>query len=437
MPRIFYNDGEELIYEDLNAETAVLEKELYERVIYQMLQQTDNAFFGNSFLVEFIGSVNLSVQPGLGFQTDNTQSDPESTKRPIFSSSAIPVTLSAPDSVHDRIDLIVVKNIRNTSQTETRNYKDPITSTITTQSFTTETDWGANIQVVAGTPGNVPVAPSTPSGFLVLAQVYVTAVTGVADQSAITDERQMMPIGGNIVVNSSAFNRAPQSTTQILQTVLSSFDGYLTHGLQTYTDFVDQGSVPSLPASGNYRFYSKGGVLYTIAHDGTISPIGSGSGGGGGGANWNPAAGSSPLQSVENNEMVWLFSQSDQGNQQLTLFVKVPQGYISGRQIFMYLGQYSPSTSDTQLLITTANLIRKNLDAVSSSANQHGSTNSALTNTLANQYMQGVFDLTDNVGKINGFNVSPGDLIRVNLVRGTCTDTNDIRFIPSATEVEF
>lgn len=435
MPRKFYNDGQEIIFEDLNAESSLLESELYERVIWEMLQRTDNAFFQGSFSATYVSGVTLNLIAGLGFQTDNTQVDPEPKKRPLYLSSASLQTLASPDSSHDRIDLICVKSLRVNSDTETRNYKDPISSAISAQSFVVETDWGADIQIVAGTPGVSPTVPATPSGYLPIASLLVHAVTGLGGQGDITDLRNLMPIGGAISVNSSTFNRAPASSSESLQVVLAAFDAYLTNGLQGYTDYVVQGSDPAAPASGNLRFYVKGGVAFFKDSSSVVTPLGSGGGGGGGGANWNGVPGTTPLTDSENGEKVWLFQSG--GGQKLTLFVRVPSSYIIGRQITAFIGEYSPSTSGTILLASIASLVRQGVDAAGSTANQRTSTNTALTNTVANMYRQTLLDLTDASGKINSFSVSPGDLIRVDLSRGSDTDTADIRFIPSATEVKF
>jgi hypothetical protein len=437
-PRTNYSDGQEIINQDLNADTARLELELYERVIYQLLQSTDNAFFGASLGINFVGSTSLSASPGLGFQTDNTQVDPEPKKRPIWLASPASITLSSPDASHDRIDLICVQNQRVNAVTQARNYKDPISSVISSVNFVTETDWGANIQVVAGTPSITPVAPAAPAGFLVLAQVLVHAVTGVGSQADITDMRSLMPVGSSTPINTLAFNRAPQSANESLQVVLAAFDAYLTAGLQTYTDLVDQGVDPAVPASGNYRIYSKSGVLYAKSHAGVVTPIGSGGGGGGGGANWNANDGIAPLEDdSEMGEKVWNFAKG--AGQKLTLIVKVPQGYLVGRQILMYLGQYTPTadSTSTQLLQTTTSLVRQGVDSIKSTANQRISTNSPIVCTAVPfQYQQATLDLTDSSGHVNGFAVSPGDILRVDLVRGTDTDTADLRFIPSSTEVK-
>lgn len=435
-PRRNYNDGQEIIYQDLDAETSVLELELYDRVIHELLQRVDSGFFSTSFQTTFVSSTSVSVANGLGMQLDNTQVDPEPLHRLIYQATSSTQNIVAPDTVHDRIDLICVKSARVASATDSRNYKDPVSLAISTQSFTVETDWSSTISVVTGTPGISPAVPSLPSGYLLLAQVYVHAVSGIASQSDITDERSLLPIAGNSIINTIGFNRAPVSTTEALAAILSSFDGYLTNGYQHYTDYDNLNADPSQPGTGKDRFYIKNGLAYLRNSAGTVTPIGSG-GGGGGGANWVAAPGTAPLQANENGELVWLFDAVDAGAQFLNLFVKVPASYISGRPINLYIGEYSPSASGTILLSSIAYLIRQNLDAVTSIANSQVSGNSALTNSVASQYRLVELPLTNSTGMINGFNASPGDLILVVLQRGTDTDTNSIRFIPSATEITF
>jgi hypothetical protein len=157
--------------------------------------------------------------------------------------------------------------------------------------------------------------------------------------------------------------------------------------------------------------------------------------GGVAGATWRGAAGTSPVETEENGEKVWLFEAG--GASKLTLFLKVPQSYIAGKQISIYIAEYSPSAANTQLLSSTSYLIRRNTDAVDSVANSRASTNVALVNTVANQYRQATLDVTTADGKINAVAVSAGDLIRVDLSRGADTDAADVRFIPSATEIKF
>ena len=162
-----------------------------------------------------------------------------------------------------------------------------------------------------------------------------------------------------------------------------------------------------------------------------------GGAGGGAGAQWNAPDGEAPIQEEENGDRVYKYEPAGNTDQRLVLFLKVPQLYVAGSQINCYIGQYSPAASGTQLLVASTYLIRKNTDAISSVTNLHSSTNTAITNTVANQYREVALDLTDSSGEINSVAVSAGDLLRIELRRGTDTDTEEVRFVPSATEPSF
>jgi hypothetical protein len=300
--------------------------------------------------------------------------------------------------------------------------------------FDVETDWEAELLAVAGTPSVTPVVPATPSGYIKLAEVLVSAVTGVASGAAITDTRTLMPVGGDVKLNTLGKLRVTAGAAVPLSTLITDIDALLRQGYLNYTDFDVLGSAPANPAAGRVRMYQEGGVFYFKDNAGAVTPIGSGAGGGGSAA-WSDTGALAPLSDTENGEKVFLYESG--ASQTLTLFVKVPQGYLAGRQIVMYLGQYSPSASGTQLLQSVAYLVRKNVDAITSVANSHSSGNSALTNTVANQYREATCPLTNGAGQINGFSVQPGDIVKVVLSRGTDTDAADIRFLPSSTEIKF
>jgi hypothetical protein len=171
-----------------------------------------------------------------------------------------------------------------------------------------------------------------------------------------------------------------------------------------------------------------------------MAVIRSGSGGGGGGGMvWHPLDGSGPAAVEENGELTYQFA--DTLTQKLRVFMKVPTSYSAGSLIKLKVAQYSPGVSSgTMLFTTTATLIRVAIDAVSSVTNQRVSTNTAITvSATANRYEEAICDLTDATGHINAVAVSHGDIILIEITRNTAVDTdvNDIRFLPSATEVTF
>jgi hypothetical protein len=114
----------------------------------------------------------------------------------------------------------------------------------------------------------------------------------------------------------------------------------------------------------------------------------------------------------------------DGADVQLDSFIKVPDSYQTGTPIIMVLGLYSPSASGTMKMKSTTYLIRNNIDAVSSVANSYASTNTALTNTVADRARKTNLDLTNSVGAINSIVVQPGDLLHVVLTRDYANDTD-------------
>jgi hypothetical protein len=179
-------------------------------------------------------------------------------------------------------------------------------------------------------------------------------------------------------------------------------------------------------------------TLTQVGND--ISVAASGGGGGGAGAAWNPDPGGAPLDDVENGEQVWLYDNSPEDPPQLlNLTVKVPDTYVAGTQINMKVGTYTASTTNTHKVEATTTLIRTGTDAISSTTNQHASTNAGIANAApADRLNLTTIDLTDGSGEINAVAVSAGDVLKIALERDTTdSDTAQIRFIPSLTEVSF
>jgi hypothetical protein len=196
-------------------------------------------------------------------------------------------------------------------------------------------------------------------------------------------------------------------------------------------------------ALGELAINTNDGKLFLLRDNGTQTVVEVGGGGGGSvptrlGGVWQPVLGQGPIDSFEYDEQVLLFAQG--AGQSAVLFVRVPSNYVSGSQIRLRLSHYSPgATNNFRFQVVTA-LIRRNQDAVTSTANQNTFQSVDQALSLANQYRELTYDLTSSGGQINSISVSSGDLLRVVLSRiatvGT-DDSNDVRMIPSSTEVVF
>lgn len=156
---------------------------------------------------------------------------------------------------------------------------------------------------------------------------------------------------------------------------------------------------------------------------------------GSGNFNFVELPGTAPLTAQENGAIVYKFISA--GTDELYACIKVPKNYVSGNQINLYISGYSPSSSNTILILGQATLIRSGTDSFASTTNQRTTTNTALTNTVASQLREFVLDITSSTGQINSVNVSAGDIIKVRIYRGSDSDTADIRVLADSKDVKF
>ena len=434
MSRRNWEDGVEIVLEDLNAVSKAIERNLFNRVIYEMIHRQEDGFFDDGFEVSYASATTIVIKKGSGFQSDTGQSSPEPNKRLLFRASDVNKTISTPDGSQDRIDIVVCKNALVDELSDTRKFKNAGTGVITDETVVIQKDWEAEIEIVAGTPAGVPTPPSTPAGYVKLAELYVTAVTGMSGAGAVTDSRTKIPIGALTAINTSGYERLTAGPATPLSTLFADIDALLKNGYFEYYDIDEIGSPPGSPAPSKRRIYFYNEVLYQKNSAGTAIPIGTG-GGGGGGLVMTAPDGIAPIPAEENS--VDVFKYEAGGSQELDVFMRVPESYIAGFQIKLFAGIYSPSAANTILLKANAALVRVNQDAISSPIANRDSTNSALTNTVANQYRKVEMDLTDGSGKIGGYSVQPGDIIKIKLTRGTDSDTEDMRFMPTTIEPKF
>jgi hypothetical protein len=172
------------------------------------------------------------------------------------------------------------------------------------------------------------------------------------------------------------------------------------------------------PSAYAYRVIFDTDIKSVLVSDGTNWTRASG--GGGGSLQWVEAA-LSPSPVVANNIQVYNFQAAD--TQYLYALVKVPQSYTAGSPISLLLNFYSFDTTGNVLMQSVATLIRPTVDLISSTTNQRTSTNAAvaLSGSTTNKPQNLSLDLTSSTGQINSVSVAAGDLILVQLTRGTDT----------------
>ena len=113
----------------------------------------------------------------------------------------------------------------------------------------------------------------------------------------------------------------------------------------------------------------------------------------------------------------------------------MPETYSAGSQIKLFLHRYSTDTTNTVLLAANTYLVRTGTDAMDSVVNAHPSANAATALPGTAKIPQKIeIPLTSLTGTVNGVAVSAGDLLRIELSRGTDTSTIECRVLTS-TEV--
>jgi len=151
---------------------------------------------------------------------------------------------------------------------------------------------------------------------------------------------------------------------------------------------------------------------------------------------WHESPGSPVASTDVNGEKVFLFVKGAAGK--LVKYVKVPQGYNVGDALVMRLGFFSASSSNEWRMNIVSTLIQVNTDAITNTADQETPNSGDITNTVANQYREVTFAISDSAGKVNNVAAAAGDFLKLELTRGTpagTDDTADIQFMPALTEV--
>lgn len=163
----------------------------------QLFRDTVNAeersgFLGESCLVTVSSGLTMQVAAGVGWYDDEAETD---AYEPVYKPIVVPVatttglTLGAHDATNPRIDIICIAPDYTDEDTQSRQVIDPGSGSVSSQSVAKKTRCTYALQVVAGTPASTPAAPSTPAGYLKLAECAVPASSGAV---TVTDTRPVL-----------------------------------------------------------------------------------------------------------------------------------------------------------------------------------------------------------------------------------------------------
>lgn len=228
MERQFFNLGQEVISADLNSLQSRIERGFLDYLIYELLGRRTDAFFQGGLKVLRVDANTYRIKAGLGIQSHADDDTKEPTKKPILLTTDTDLDINSAHATLPRIDGVFVKATRVNSEEENRRYKEEFVDTIFSQTMVISTKPSTTISYVAGVANAVPVAPATPAGFIKIAEIYVTAVTGIASQAAITDTRTLLPVVTNSTYNGATYDAVvgsgPFCTHATLNDVMSDLN---------------------------------------------------------------------------------------------------------------------------------------------------------------------------------------------------------------------
>lgn len=190
------NEGQELVYSDLNKTTPRIEKHLFDRILYELMQRKTDGFFSDSFKLIYSTATSAQIKSGVGFMENSGVDDWEAQKQPLYNAIDTAINFTAPNPTNPRLDIVVVKAILIDGDIESRKFKNESTGIVTNEDFVTSKDYSYDVQVVAGTPDGSPVAEEVPAGYILIATCLISATTGMSGQGAIIDERSLLPLAG-------------------------------------------------------------------------------------------------------------------------------------------------------------------------------------------------------------------------------------------------
>lgn len=221
--------------------------------------------------------------------------------------------------------------------------------------------------------------------------------------------------------------------TVVTEGIMGNFSG-LIPGQTYWVNPGTPGAIQQVSPTGAHQWVVPVGIALSTSQIDINAALSStaalfgGSGGGGGSALLFQESTNSPIATIGPTGLkTYAFVQGDA--QILYAAIKVPQSYLTGTQIFAYVDFYSPDNTGTAFMQSITTLIRQGTDAITFTGNQRTSSNTAVTLSAGTVNIpQGVtLDLTDVIGEINGVSVNPGDILLVQLTRGSDTGVSDLQ----------
>lgn len=192
------NDYEKILSSDINQRGTIAEQ--FASFLMSVLLRSEpgnderTGFVGDGCLVTVSSGLTMQVAAGVGFYDDTAESDAyDMVYKPIVVATAFTsgLTLDAHDATNPRIDIICLAPDTVDEDSQSRHVIDPTDGADSSSSVYKRRRNTYAVSVVAGTPAATPAAPSTPAGYVKIAECLVPASSGAV---TVTDTRPTLQL---------------------------------------------------------------------------------------------------------------------------------------------------------------------------------------------------------------------------------------------------
>ena len=198
-----FNDGEGLDFGDLNNASRYLRSQFLDTLamwakvgLFDALPNPTYCWAaGNGGAPVAGGGLALGNNSGVIFQAGVGVADGTDPKFLAYylAANEIQTTFAAADPTNSRIDLVAIKLDYVSDADVTKDFKDAVTSVVTSQTMHTSRSVRVQTAVVAGTPSASPLMPLAPAGYVPWAALLIPAGATSALATNVYDHR--MPVG--------------------------------------------------------------------------------------------------------------------------------------------------------------------------------------------------------------------------------------------------
>jgi hypothetical protein len=198
-----FREGEKALVVDINDVGTIGLQSLYNGVLARLCLSgiDDNpiqGFPGSDCLVTATG-LTATIAAGMGMYYDTAATDAFGMiYRPIMVSAPVTQAINAHDATNPRIDIICLAPDTVDDQNALRMTMDPTTEAITDMTVAKRRRLSYALSYTAGTPAGVPTAPTTPSGYIKIAEIRVPPVSGAV---SVDDFRPRLSFGHSFVAD--------------------------------------------------------------------------------------------------------------------------------------------------------------------------------------------------------------------------------------------